>query len=63
MIDNLRKKEGLEFGLVLYAKCNGQSVYHLFLRCPVAMDLRFIVIGLFGVSWVMTKFIIGPLTC
>ena len=65
MFDNrqFKKKEGLEFGLVLYVKCNAESVDHLFLHCPVAMDLQSMVIGLFGVSWVMPKSVIGPLAC
>ena len=36
-------------------KCNGESVNHLFLHCPVAMDLWPMVLGLFGVSWVMPQ--------
>ena len=31
-------------------KCNGESVDHLFLHCPVAMDLWSVVLVLFGVS-------------
>ena len=36
---------------------------HLFLRCLVAMDLRSLVLGLFGVSWVMPKSVVGLLAC
>ena len=31
-------------------KCNGESVDHLFLHCPIAMDLWAMVLGLFEVS-------------
>ena len=58
-----KKKEGLEFGLVLYVKCDGELVDHLFLQYPVAMDMQSMVIGLFGVSWVMPKSVIGPWAC
>ena len=34
-------------------KRNGESVDHLFLHCPFTMDLWSMVLGLFGVSWVM----------
>ena len=42
-------------------KCNGESVVHLFLHCPVAMDMWAMVFGLFGVSWVMLQFVVGLL--
>ena len=44
-------------------KCNGESVDHLFLHRPVAMDLRSMVLGLFGVSWVMPHSVVGLLVC
>ena len=44
-------------------KCNGESVDHLFLHCPVAMDLWSVVLGLFGVSWVMPQSVVGLLVC
>ena len=40
-------------------KCNGELVDHLFFHCPVAMDLWSIVLGLFGVSWVMPQSVVG----
>ena len=42
-------------------KYNGESVDHLFLHCPVAMDLWSMVLDLFGVSWVMPKSVVGLL--
>ena len=44
-------------------KCNGESVDHLFLHCPVAMDMWAMVFGLFGVSWVMPQSVLGLLAC
>ena len=44
-------------------KCNGESVDHLFLHCPVAMDMWAMVFGLFGVSWVMPQSVVGLLDC
>ena len=42
-------------------KCNGELVDHLFLHCPVAMDLWAMVLGLFGVNWVMPQSVLGLL--
>ena len=33
-------------------KCNGETIEHLLLYCPIASDLWSIVFGLFGVYWV-----------
>ena len=44
-------------------KCNGESVDHLFLYCPVVMDLWAMVLGLFEVSWVMPQYVLGLLEC
>ena len=44
-------------------KCNGESVDHLFLHYPVAMDMWAMVFGLFGVSWVMPQSVVGLLAC
>ena len=40
-------------------ECNGELVHHLYLHCPVAMDLCSMVLGLYGVSWVMPKSVVG----
>ena len=39
-------------------KCNNESIDHLFLHCPIAMDLQSMVLGLFGVSWVMPQSVV-----
>ena len=44
-------------------KRNGESVDYLFLHCPFAMDLWSMVLGLFGVSWVMLHTVLGLLGC
>ena len=44
-------------------KCNGESIDHLFLHYPVTTDLWAMVLGLFGVNWVMPKFVVELLAC
>ena len=44
-------------------KCNGELVDHLFPHCLVAMDLWSMVLGLFGLSWVMPQSVVGLLAC
>ena len=44
-------------------KCNGESVDHFFLHCPVAMDMWAMVFRLFGVSWVILQSVVGLLAC
>ena len=54
-IDNLRKMKVWILDWCYTCKCNGESIDYLFLHCPIVMDLRSMVLGLFGVSWVMPK--------
>ena len=42
-------------------KCNRESVDHLLLHCPIALKLWSMVLGLFGVCWVMPKFVVDLL--
>ena len=63
MIDNLRKRKVWILDWCYMCKCNGESVDHLFLHCPVAMDMWAMMFGLFGVSWVMLQFVVGLLAC
>ena len=44
-------------------KCNSESADHLFLHCPVALELWDMVFSLFGVCWVMTRSVVGLLAC
>ena len=53
----------MDFRLVLLCKRNGELVDHLFLHYPFAMDLRSMVLGLFGVSWLMPRTVLGLLGC
>ena len=62
-IDNLWKKKVWILDWCYMCKCNGESVDHLFLHCPVAMNLWAMVLGWFGVSWAMPQFVLGLLEC
>ena len=44
-------------------ECNDESVDHLWLHCPIALDLRSMILGLFGVYWVMPKSVVELLAC
>ena len=44
-------------------KCNSETVDHLFLHCPVALELWDMVFGLFGVCWVMPMSVVELLAC
>ena len=62
-IDNLRKRKVWILNWCYMCKRNGESVDHLFLHCPFALDLWSMVLGLFGVSWVMLRTVLGLLWC
>ena len=62
-IDNLRKMKVWILDWCYICKCNGESVDHLFLHCPIALDMWAMVFHLFGVSWVMLQSIVGLLAC
>ena len=62
-IDNLRRRKVWILDWCYMCKCNGESVDHLFLHCPVAMDMWAMVFGLFGVSWFMPQSVVGLLAC
>ena len=63
MINNLRKRKLWILDWCYMCKSNGESVDHLFLHCLGAMDLWSMVLGLFGVSWVMPHTVLGLLGC
>ena len=54
-IDNLQKRKVWILDWCYMCECC--------LHCPVAMDLWSMVLGLFGVSWVMPKSVVGLLAC
>ena len=63
MIDNLHKRKVWILDWCYMCKSNGESVDYLFLHYPVAMDLWSMVLGLFGLSWVMPHSVLGLLGC
>ena len=48
-IDNLRKRKVKIIDWCYMCKCNGESVDHLMLHCPIISDLWSMIFGLFGV--------------
>nr|XP_023908124.1 sterol 3-beta-glucosyltransferase UGT80B1-like [Quercus suber] len=48
-IDNLQKRKGWILDWCYMCKYNGELVDHLFLHCPIAMDLWAMVFGLFKI--------------
>ena len=62
-IDNLRKRKVWILDWCYMCKCNGELVDHLFLHYPVPRDLWSMILGLFGVSWVMPQSVVGLLAC
>ena len=57
-IDNLRLRKIRITNWCYMYKCNGESVDHLLLHCSIALDLWSMILGLFGVHWVMPKSVI-----
>ena len=62
-IDNLRKRKVWILDWCYMYKRNVESVDHLFLHCPFALDLWSMVLALLGVSWVMLRIVLGLLWC
>ena len=62
-IDNLRKRKVCILDWCYMCKSNGESVDHLFLHCPVALELWAMIFGLFGVYWVMPMSVGGLFSC
>jgi hypothetical protein len=52
-IDNLWKRHLILVNWCCMCKQCGKSVDHLLLHCPMAWELWSMVLGLFGVQWVM----------
>jgi hypothetical protein len=62
-IDNLRKRGLILQNWCCLCKSNGESVDHLFLHCPMASDLWWMVFSMFGVQWVMPRTIMDLFSC
>ena len=62
-IDNLRKRKVCILVWCYMCKCNSETVDHLCLHCPVALELWDMVFGLFGVCWVMPMSVVGLFAC
>ena len=62
-IDNLRKRKIRITDWCYMCKCNGEFVDHLLLHCPIASDLWSMILGYFGVYWVMPKYVVELLVC
>ena len=44
-------------------KYGGETVNHFFLHCPFAREVWSMILGLFGVSWVMLRSALDLLEC
>ena len=44
-------------------KCNSETVDHLFLHCPVVLELWDMVFDLFGICWVMPMSVVKLFAC
>ena len=62
-IENLRKRKVCILDWCYMFKCNSETVDHLFLHCPVALELWDMVFGLFGVCWVMPMSVVELFAC
>jgi hypothetical protein len=62
-IDNLRKRGFILQNWCCMCKRNGESVDHLFLHCSVARDMWSMVLGMFGVHWVMPRSVLDLFSC
>uniref|UniRef100_A0A2N9FE24 Reverse transcriptase domain-containing protein n=1 Tax=Fagus sylvatica TaxID=28930 RepID=A0A2N9FE24_FAGSY len=62
-IDNLRKRDFILQNWCCMCKRNEESVDHLFLHCSVARDMWSMVLGMFGVHWVMPRSVLDLFSC
>ena len=62
-IDNLRKRKVCILDWCYMCKCNNETVDHLFIHCPVALEMWDMVFGLFGVCWVMPMSVVELFAC
>ena len=62
-MENLRKRRVIILDWCCMCKSSGESVYHLFLHCPLACELRTMVLVMFGKTWVMPRDVVDLLCC
>jgi len=63
MIDNLCMRKLWILDWCYMCKCSRESVDHLLLHCPIAVQLWSMVFTLFGLYWVMPKSVVDLLAC
>ena len=63
IIDNLRKRNIRITDWCYMCKFDSESVGHLMTHCPIASNLWYSILVLFGVSWMMPKSIVELLAC
>jgi hypothetical protein len=61
MLDNLRKKNVVVVEWCYMCKKSGESIDHLLIHCAVAIELWSSILCLFGVDWVMPRWVIDLL--
>ena len=61
--DNLRRRGIPVVSWCCMCKADGESVDHLLFHCPYAKELWDMVLGLFGLHWVMPKTVTELLHC
>uniref|UniRef100_A0A2N9I9L7 Reverse transcriptase zinc-binding domain-containing protein n=1 Tax=Fagus sylvatica TaxID=28930 RepID=A0A2N9I9L7_FAGSY len=61
--DNLRRRGIPVVSWCCMCKADGESIDHLLLHCPYAKELWDMVLGLFGLHWVMPKTVTELLHC
>ncbi len=61
--DNLRRRHVLIIDWCCICKSSGESVDHLLLHYPVALDIWSFLFALTAVSWVMPKSVLECLAC
>ena len=63
MLDNLMLKGRLLVNRCCMCCCDGESVAHLLLHCPITHTLWIFMIQAFGIYWVMPGPVGGLLSC
>jgi hypothetical protein len=62
-IDNLRHHHIVVLDWCCMCKSAGESVDHLLLHCIIAHEMWSMLFGLFGISWVIPRNVLGLLDC